>query len=329
MSKAPDKVAFEGDVAVRRLQHENALAAEARSRTRQERLAFPPIYVVVGVYRLITDKNLYIPTWDKCKHGFVRGAVVGLGWAVVSFNIQRAFIEIFLRNSPRVTGLSHESIFGYQFPFSVTTYATLLFVSNQVTHILRFFLSKNIRIARDRAWDQTMRSRGKGHEFWGPYIEEWAVPPHIDGWSWESWLGSYFGRVILLRGILLPLTFYPFVGIAVGAYLKAINTARYLHKQYFEVKKMSKDQVAVFMEERKWHYRAFGFAAALLESIPIIGLAFTVSNRVGAAMWAHDLEKRQHAVATGELKPIMPTLTVDNELKPMVGGWQDEKRKFI
>ena len=32
---------------------------------------------------------------------------------------------------------------------------------------------------------------------------------------------------------------------------------------------------------------AFGFTAALLESIPIFGIAFTVSNRVGAAMWAH------------------------------------------
>ena len=32
---------------------------------------------------------------------------------------------------------------------------------------------------------------------------------------------------------------------------------------------------------------AFGFTAALLESIPILGLIFTISNRVGAAMWAH------------------------------------------
>jgi hypothetical protein len=67
---------------------------------------------------------------------------------------------------------------------------------------------------------------------------------------------------------------------------------------------------------------AFGFAAALLESLPIVGLAFTLSNRIGAAMWAHgtsnlsslflpiqyplemlkncrsiDLEKNQHHVA--------------------------------
>jgi hypothetical protein len=35
------------------------------------------------------------------------------------------------------------------------------------------------------------------------------------------------------------------------------------------------------------HHPVFGFTAALPESLPIIGLAFTISNRVGAAMWAH------------------------------------------
>lgn len=66
----------------------------------------------------------------------------------------------------------------------------------------------------------------------------------------------------------------------------------------------------------------FGFAAALLERIPLVGLVFSISNRIGAAMWAHDvrqvslilaisltslassqLEKRQHAFRAGELKP--------------------------
>jgi hypothetical protein len=30
---------------------------------------------------------------------------------------------------------------------------------------------------------------------------------------------------------------------------------------------------------------AFGFAAALLESIPIAGLFLSIPNRIGAAMW--------------------------------------------
>ena len=44
------------------------------------RLRFPPAYVVVGVYRLFTDKNIAWPVWQKCKHGVVRGAGVALTW---------------------------------------------------------------------------------------------------------------------------------------------------------------------------------------------------------------------------------------------------------
>lgn len=46
----------------------------------------------------------------------------------------------------------------------------------------------------------------------------------------------------------------------------------------------------------------FGFTAALLERLPIIGIVFSISNRIGAAMWAHDMEKQQHAFRDGELK---------------------------
>ena len=49
-----------------------------------------------------------------------------------------------------------------------------------MTSIITFFLSRNIRIARQRAWDQTVASRGKGPDFWQPYVEEWDVPPTVD-----------------------------------------------------------------------------------------------------------------------------------------------------
>jgi hypothetical protein len=34
------------------------------------------------------------------------------------------------------------------------------------------------------------------------------------------------------------------------------------------------------------YWAVFGFAAALLEAMPFIGLIFSISNQVGAAMWA-------------------------------------------
>ncbi|KAF7288712.1 hypothetical protein HMN09_01377200 [Mycena chlorophos] len=262
------------------------------------RLQFPPSYVVVGVYRLFTDKLLYVPAWQKCHHGVQRGAIAGLIWAVVTFSLQRQFIKLFLSNSPRVTGLSHDTVFGYQVPFSVTTYAAVLLVGRQITWILRFFLAKNIRIARERAWDQTVASRGKSADFWIPYVEEWQHPPRVVVDTWTGRMQKQtlgFAVFFALKNLLLlPFNFYPGIGILVSAWFKGLGTAHRLHRQYFATKKMTPEQIAVFMEERKWDYRTFGFTAALLEGLPIIGLVFSVSNRVGAAMWAHDLEKRQH-----------------------------------
>lgn len=83
-----------------------------------------------------------------------------------------------------------------------STDAAVLSLSSQVTLILSFFLYRNIRIARDRAWAQTVASRGKGPEFWKGYVEEWESPPFVD----ESAQGiilkafeSSMGRFILKK----------------------------------------------------------------------------------------------------------------------------------
>lgn len=43
---------------------------------------------------------------------------------------------------------------------------------------MRFFIIKNLRIARSRAFNLTVQSRGKPVEFWNQgYVEEWQQPP--------------------------------------------------------------------------------------------------------------------------------------------------------
>lgn len=54
-----------------------------------QRLGFPPSYVVVGVYRLLSDKALFSPVWQRCKSGFLRSAAVGGVW-VCGHNIKLA-----------------------------------------------------------------------------------------------------------------------------------------------------------------------------------------------------------------------------------------------
>jgi hypothetical protein len=88
----------------------------------------------------------------------------------------------------------------------------------------------------------------------------------------------------------------------VSAGLRALVIGRLLHEPYFRAKQMSDFQRELFVTERLTEYRgawgaaelpalptaglrtAFGFTAALLERLPLVGLVFSVSNRIGAAM---------------------------------------------
>jgi hypothetical protein len=61
-----------------------------------ELLHAPPLYTVVGAYRLLTDPQIRGPVLDKVKHASVRGLIVGLIYAVVSWKPLDWFIRRFL-----------------------------------------------------------------------------------------------------------------------------------------------------------------------------------------------------------------------------------------
>ena len=127
--------------------------------------------------------------------------------------------------------------------------AAIVLLSSQLTFLLKFFLSRNLRIARERAWDQTIASRGKGPAFWQPYVEEWDVPPVVDV---SQWAGLEMAKGKILRLVLknsecayfdfggvmnalstviaIPMHVIPVGGLLVTAAFKALDTARYLHK---------------------------------------------------------------------------------------------------
>lgn len=77
---------------------------------------------------------------------------------------------------------------------------TVLFILPQLTSLIHYFVKRNLRLARARAWDLTVQSRNKPDEFWSKgYTEEWDQPPTIGGQEgkgtkgeqqekWLSWL---------------------------------------------------------------------------------------------------------------------------------------------
>jgi hypothetical protein len=61
-----------------------------------ELLHFPPLYTAVGIYRLLTDPSIRQPVLDKVKHASIRGLVVGLIYAVISWKPLDWFVRRFL-----------------------------------------------------------------------------------------------------------------------------------------------------------------------------------------------------------------------------------------
>ncbi|WWD09615.1 hypothetical protein V865_007743 [Kwoniella europaea PYCC6329] len=300
-----------------------------------ELLHLPPLYTLVGLYRLLSDPFIRQPVLDKIKHASVRGLVVGgiyaagtwklMDWLVRHFLIGQGW-NIFKSHKAlekeSANGVVNVGIGKFSIPIDIVLYTHLFILLPQISSILRYFIYKNLKIARSRAYSLTVSSRGKPHEFWSQgYIEEWAQPPAVPGsgqvdkngrrirsnTQYIDWILWWPTQLILRKYLFLPLSpSLPLLAPLVKSFLRSITTGEYLHQPYFDTKGMNNDEIWRWVEERKWAYRAFGFAASLIESIPIIGLFFSISNRVGAAMWAFDLEKRQHLFSAGIIQPLQP-----------------------
>lgn len=78
----------------------------------------------------------------------------------------------------------------------VTPVATFFFVATQVSGIITYFVSHGLRVARERAYNQTIESRNKGLDFWRPYVEEWDNPPKVSkDVGFSHLLGGTVGRI--------------------------------------------------------------------------------------------------------------------------------------
>ncbi|CAH7678550.1 hypothetical protein PPACK8108_LOCUS13073 [Phakopsora pachyrhizi] len=65
---------------------------------------------------------------------------------------------------------------------------------------------------------------------------------------------------------------------------------------------MTEIERSIFIVERQNELRLVGFFASILERVPLVGIIFSISNRIGYGMMSHDFEKRQRLVLDGKVK---------------------------
>ncbi|CAO1628630.1 unnamed protein product [Parajaminaea phylloscopi] len=285
----------------------------------QETIDFPAAYVVIGAYRLAHDPALWKPMWADISGAAKKAGIAAAAWGVITWPIQRAFVGMFMKSSSKVLSFSglYSSLtnrademdngLGFALPLpSLQGFATFMFVLSQCSTIMELWLRRRLRRARTTAYGETVKSRGKSADWWTDYYEEWELPPTeralaaAKRQSLYTRLATPLFRMVVLKVFLLPLDWVPFFSLLVSSFIRALSLGRQLHAPLFAAKRMTPAQVEVWMAERSFGYRQFGFAAALAENVPLVGIVLSISNRVGAAMFAHDLEKRQQLVRSGQ-----------------------------
>jgi hypothetical protein len=71
-----------------------------------------------------------------------------------------------------------------------------------------------------------------------------------------------------------------------------VPEASSLHSHYYDRKGITApDAQGIVAAQRGAEYRAFGFVAAMMGYVPVLNFFTALSNSVGAALWAAQLEK--------------------------------------
>ncbi|KAI0339643.1 hypothetical protein BDW22DRAFT_1399884 [Trametopsis cervina] len=96
--------------------------------------------------------------------------------------------------------------------------------------------------------------------------------------------------------ITLPMNLFPVVGTVAFLFINGHRAGPGWHARYFQLKGFNSTQRKEFVDKRRPEYTAFGVGALLFSFVPIVGLIFTFTNTVGAALWAADLEARTNII---------------------------------
>ncbi|THH00595.1 hypothetical protein EW026_g1965 [Hermanssonia centrifuga] len=96
--------------------------------------------------------------------------------------------------------------------------------------------------------------------------------------------------------ITLPLNLIPVIGTVGFLFINGHRAGPGWHSRYFQLKGFDKAQRQSFVAKRRPAYTAFGIGALLFTFVPVVGLVFTFTNTVGAALWAAQMEAQSNVI---------------------------------
>ncbi|KAK9467211.1 hypothetical protein V1512DRAFT_247473 [Lipomyces arxii] len=245
------------------------------------------IYPILGIFYFAFHPILWWPLATVIIPMGLTFAVIMIVWSTIAYPPQAAIL-VFSSG-----------------PFGLISSAYLVIsqsmsISQTVTRLL--FLRRAMR----NTFDGVLRLRGYEDLINNPDMaeDEVAAPKGpmaniakiVSYKLLASWRKLYYrltSPYIFFKSLVLfPISFIPIVGPFIVSLVKSTDTARKLQRRYFKLKGFTRNQARVYTRRRYGAYLTFGIVAGFLQTLPLIGMFFMVTNTVGSALWAARMEKK-------------------------------------
>ncbi|KAF2000785.1 hypothetical protein P154DRAFT_522375 [Amniculicola lignicola CBS 123094] len=248
---------------------------QARVLTRDAVRSGAYMYPIKGIVYFCTHRSLWKPLTEKLLPTISLGVGVTIFMFAVTYVPQAAVLTIF--NGP------------------LAIISTVLLVLSESSTIFSV-ISKNFLIdeALIDTFDGTLLSRNlTSLVSTERQVRSGNDPIGKLGKIAKKPFAKFTPKAIIRYFMYLPLNFIPVVGTVLFVILQGRKCGPTAHARYFQLKQMGKREKEEFIHERKAAYTSFGVPAVLLELVPLVGIFFSFTNTVGAALWAADMERKQ------------------------------------
>ncbi|KAF1947217.1 hypothetical protein EJ02DRAFT_417810 [Clathrospora elynae] len=253
------------------------------------------LYPFKGIVYFFNHRTLWKPLAEKLVPTMSLGLGVTVAMFAVTYVPQAALLSIF--NGP------------------LAIFTTILLVLSEASTLFSV-LSKNFIISDTLTdtFDGTLLSRNMTSLVSTErQVKSGSDPIGKLGKLVTKPFAKFAPSAIIRYFIYLPLNFIPVFGTVLFVFLQGRRFGPTAHARYFQLKQMKKQQKEEFIEKHKAAYTSFGVPAVLLELVPVLGILFSFTNTVGAALWAADMEEGSES-QSGEGSTTAPNLRHQAEL---------------
>lgn len=232
--------------------------------------SFAWLWPIRGVYFAITHPNVIIGVRPAIVKSLVASAVIFGLLVFFTYVPQMAILAVVSGPLAPILALF---VVGAESAFLLALLARPLFIEPALTQV----------------FDNTLRARGQGELVKAGKTRGKGATASVESALVKPLQILSTGSIVRYL-ITLPINMVPVLGTVLFVLYNGYIGGPGWHSRFFQLKGFSKHQRQAFVERRRGEYTAFGAVTLLFNYIPLVGLLFSFTNTIGAAMWAAQLE---------------------------------------